>query len=51
MDLPSKLYKEIQISGTMNRTNSAEGVAMFEVSGLQETRNGCRILKKSLVEI
>jgi hypothetical protein len=46
MDFPSKLYKEIQINGTMKRTNSVKRVAMFEVSGLQETRNGCRILKK-----
>jgi len=30
----------------MNRTNSVERIAMFEVSSLQETRNGCRILKK-----
>jgi hypothetical protein len=46
MDLPSKLYKKIKINGTMDRIISVEGVAMFEVSGLRETRNGCRILKK-----
>jgi hypothetical protein len=46
MYFPSKLYKEIRISDTISRTNSVERVAVFEVSGLLETRNVCRILKK-----